>query len=351
MLNFLKKLLFLFKRPPVILITGEGRSYVIQTTFQLLKSCSEKKEVLVFESDLSESEDISRFSFYLRKSKLPILIVTHIGEIPPDRVFFDGDREKTVKIKKLSKILPERALLVLNFDDETVREIKSETNASILTYGFQERANFKASDINIDTEGTNFKINYEESIIPFWLKRLFGKKHIYSILAAASLSKINNINLVEAFQNFKDYESFPGRMQMIDGIKRSLILDDSESATPLSMLEALEILGKLNNIKGKKIAVLGDVLGVGRYTIEAHETIGEKVAKVSDLLITVGERAKFIAQGAKSKGMPSDNILQFDEINEAKKHLQDIMKEGDLILIDGSREMNMREIVKEIKAI
>ncbi len=350
MLNFFKKLLFLFKKPSIILITGEGRSYVFQTISQLLKFYPEKKEILVLESDLSKPEDMNKFSFYLRKSKLPVLIVTHIGDIPPDKLFFDGDREKTVKIRKLAKILANRGFLVLNFDDETVREIKNETEANVLTYGFQERADFKASDINIDTEGTNFKINFRESVIPFWLKRLFGKEHIYSILATASLSEINNINLIKTSQNLKDYKSLPGRMRLIEGIKRSLILDDSESATPFSMLEALKILGKLNNIKGRKIAVLGDVLGIGKYTIEAHETIGERVAKVSDLLITVGERAKFIAQGAKLKNMPGDNILQFDEINEAKKQLQDIIKEGDLILIDGSREMKMEEVVEEVKA-
>ncbi len=348
--NFLKKLLFLFKKPSIILITGEGRSYVYQTAFQLLKSYSGKEETLVFKSDLSNPEDMDKFSFYLKKSNLPVLIVTHIGDIPPDKLFFDGDREKTVKIRELAKVLPAKGFLVLNFDDETVREIKNNTKANVLTYGFQERADFKASDINIDIEGTNFKINFRERIIPFWFKRLFGKEHIYSILAAASLSEINNINLVKTSQNLKDYKSLPGRMQLIDGIKRSLIIDDSESATPLSMIEALGVLGKLNSIKGRKIAVLGDVLGIGKYTIEAHETIGEKVAKVSDLLITVGERAKFIAQGAKNKGMPADNILQFDEINEAKKRLQEIMKEGDLVLIDGSREMKMEEMVKEVKA-
>jgi len=350
MLNFFKKISFLFKKPQVILIVGKGRSYVFQTVSQLLKSYSGKKKILIFESGLSEPGELKKFSFYLRKSRLPVLIVTHSSEVPPDKFFFNSDKEETLKTKKLAEILPTYGFLILNFDDETIREIKDETRANVLTYGFQERADLKASDINVDVKGSNFKINFEENIIPFWIKKLFGKEHIYSILAAVSLSKVNNINLVNVSQSFKDYKSFPGRMRLIKGIKNSLILDDSESATYFSMLGALKILGELEEIKGRKIAVLGDVLGIGKYSIEAHETIGEKVAEISDLLVTVGLRAKFIAQGARIKGMPDSNIFQFEEINKAKKYLQDIIKEGDLILVDGSKEMKMGEVIQEIKA-
>jgi len=95
---------------------------------------------------------------------------------------------------------------------------------------------------------------------------------------------------------------------------------------------------------------LGDILGIGKYTIEAHESIGEKVTKSADLLFTVGPRAKFIAEGAIIKGMPKEKIFQFDKIEEAGIALQGERKEGDLILVDGSTEMKMEEIVEEIIA-
>lgn len=348
-MNIFKKLIFLFKRPPVILVTGKGRSCATQAISKALKSYSEKGKIKIFESDLSESKEIEKFSFLLKKSQLPILVVTHIGDIPADKDFFAGDRGETLQIRKLAKILPDRAFLILNFDDETVREIENESLARSLTYGFQERADFRASDINLNLTGTNFKVNYEGNIVPFWLKNLFGKEQIYSALTAICLGVAKNINLVEISQALGSYKSLPGKMRLIGGIKNSSVLDDSENATLFSMIEGLEILGKIE-VEGRKIAVLGDVLGIGKYTIEAHETIGEKVARVNGLLFTVGSRARFIAQGAKNKGMPEQNIFQFDNIEEAKKALQKEIKKGDLILVDGSKEMRMSEIVEEIKA-
>lgn len=348
-MNIFKKLIFLFKRPSVILVIGKGRSCATQAISKALKSYSEKGKIKIFESDLSEPKEIEKFSFLLKKSQLPILVVTHIGDIPADKDFFAGDRGETLQIRKLAKILPDRAFLILNFDDETVREIENESLARSLTYGFQERANFRASDINLNLTGTNFKVNYEGNIVPFWLKNLFGKEQIYSALTAICLGVVKNINLVEISQALGSYKSLPGKMRLIGGIKNSSVLDDSENATLFSMIEGLEILGKIE-VEGRKIAVLGDVLGIGKYTIEAHETIGEKVARVNGLLFTVGSRARFIAQGAKNKGMPEQNIFQFDNIEEAKKALQKEIKKGDLILIDGSKEMRMSEIVEEIKA-
>jgi len=202
------------KKPQIILITGGGRSRAFQAINYLLKFYPEKKDVSALESDLSKSEEMDEFSFYFKKSKSPVLVVTSTGEIPSDRFSFKGDEKEIAKIKKIAQILPSNGFLILNFDDETVREIKNGTKANVLTYGFQEKADIKVSDINIDNEGINFKINIEENIIPFWLKRtypdsaerLLTKERIYSVMAAISLGKIKNMNLVSISQNFQNYQ-------------------------------------------------------------------------------------------------------------------------------------------------
>ena len=387
-MNIFKKIIFLWKKPCVILVTGKGRSCAAEAIFQVLKShfrvkkisngvfplVNDKDKILIFETDFDKSSKVSfvkNFKFLLKKSKLPILLVTHVGEIPADKEFFAGEKKETFLMRKMAEILPVQGFLILNFDDETVREIKNETVTRSFTYGFQKGADFRATDININLEGTNFKINYEGNIVPFWLRNLFGKEQIYSVLPAIAVGIVKDINLVEIFQALKSYQSLPGKMRLIEGIKKSLILDDSENATAFSMIEALEILRKIGEEarlrqgfglrptklpsadevggQGRKIAVLGDVLGVGKYTIEAHETIGEKVAKNGNLLFAVGSRAKFIAKGARSKGMKEENIFQFNTVNEAKLRLQKEIKEGDIILVDGSKEMKMGEVIEEIK--
>ena len=345
--SILNKIDFILRKPKVIIVTGNGRLCTKEAIFQVLKEYFKiDKEVLIFETELKNSIDIKKVNFLIKNSSLPILVITHFGDIPPDKDFFAGEKEETGEIRKLAKSMPSFGYLVLNFDDETVREIKDETNLKEITFGFQERADFYASDIKING-GTNFKINYIGNVVPVWLDKVFGKEQIYSALSAAAVGTIFDLNLVEISQALKNYRSLPGKMRLIQGIKNSAILDDSESATVFSMIEAIEILGKIPNYQ-RKIAVLGDVLGIGKYTIEAHEAIGERVAKNADLLFTIGQRAKFIAEGAKMKGMDIEKIFQFDNIKEGLLKLKNEIKEKDLILIDGSKDIKMYEIIKEL---
>ncbi|MBZ9572143.1 hypothetical protein KJA15_02340 [Patescibacteria group bacterium] len=380
MFNLLSKIIFYFQKPQVIIVTGKGCSCAAEAIYQILrKSFSAtafgkgrkvkkiiddklpfnpgKNEILIFETKIKKTKTLK---FLVKNSKRPILVVTHIGEIPPGQdynppttlppsagPFFAGEKKDTEEIVKLAKILPSQGHLVLNFDDETARGIKDLTNLDALTFGFQEGADVLATDIKLNT-GTNFKLNYQGKVVPIWLDYLFGKEQIYSALSAISVGIILNLNLVEISQALKNYKSLPGKMRLIKGIKNSLILNDSQSASVFSMTEALEILGKIE-ISGKRIAVLGDILGIGKYTIGAHESIGERVAKNADLLFTIGSRAKFIAQGAYIKGMTKEKIFQFDEISQAGKTLQKEIKKGDLILVDGSKEMEMEKIIEEIR--
>jgi UDP-N-acetylmuramoyl-tripeptide--D-alanyl-D-alanine ligase len=258
-------------------------------------------------------------------------------------------REKLKNTIELAKNLSSKNYLVLNYDDETVREIDDLTNLHTFTFGFSERANFFASDLKFN-HGINFKVNYKGSVVPFWLEETFGKEQIYSVLAAVAVGTIFGKNLIEISQAMKNYKPLPGRMRLIDGINNSKILDDSESATIFSMIEAIEILGKIPSFK-RKIAVLGDVIGVGKYTIEAHESVGEKVAKNCDLLFTVGPRAKFIAKGALEKGMDDFKIFSFDKVEDVIFKLKETIKSGDIVLVDGSKEMKMSEIVDQIRKI
>jgi UDP-N-acetylmuramyl pentapeptide synthase len=203
MLNFVSKLKFLFRRPKVVVVAGNGRQTAKEAIFQVLNSRFKiDQEVLLLETDL---EDIGEIKFYLKNSSLPVLVVSHLGDIPPDKIFFAGKRNE--KIWALAKEMPSQGYLVLNFDDETVRGIKDETNLiNKLTFGFQERADFKASDICLNG-GTNFKVNHKGYVVPVWLNKLFGKEQIYAALAAASCGNIFGLNLVEVSQALKNYHS------------------------------------------------------------------------------------------------------------------------------------------------
>lgn len=202
-MNFLSKLKFFWKKPKIIIITGKGRKTAKEAICQVLKQYFQiGKEILVFETDLGNSTELKKFKFLLNNSPLAILVVTHIGDIPLDKEFFTGEWEKTSEIRKLAKIFPAQGHLILNFDDETVRKIKDETNLKELTFGFQSGADFRATDIRLNS-GTNFKINYKGSIVPIWLEKSFNKERIYTALSAAVVGVILDLNLIEISQALK----------------------------------------------------------------------------------------------------------------------------------------------------
>jgi len=312
-------------------------------------------EIFVFEIELSAFN----FPKYFKFLRPEVVVVTALGEIPARVEFFAGPKSQALqnfKVKVL-KNLPSFGHVVLNYDDETVREIKEEIGSHSLTFGFQEGADLTASDIfhqflpeNFKNSGLNFKLNFDGSAVPIWLHQVYGKLHIYSALAAAAVGLIFKLNLIEVSQALKEYKSPVLQMTLEKGVKRTWLLNDVLKASPASMFNSLLVLKELES-GGRKVAVLGDMLGVGKYTEQAHRTIGESASKFLDLLFCVGSRAKFIADEAVKRGFPKEKIFEFNTSEEAGKIIQNEIKEGDLILIKGSKEMEMEKIVKEIKEI
>lgn len=182
-INFLKKIHFYIKKPPVIIVAGEGKVLTIEAIGKVLEKY--KKKVLIFNME-SESK-LGNLEFFIKNSSLPILIVGYIGDIPLD------------KIRDFAKRLPARGYLVLNSDDETIREIKKESSARLLSFGLQLGSDFQITDIKLNA-GTNFKINHEGDIVPVWLEKLLDKEQIYSVLAAAAVGVIFDFNLIEISQ-------------------------------------------------------------------------------------------------------------------------------------------------------
>lgn len=178
----MNKLLFFFKRPPLVLVLGRGCSLAREVISKILSD----KKILIFDSLLPD--------FFLKKSKMPILVVRSIES-----------REEILKIKKIIKFLSDRGFLVLNFDDDRARELRSlAPTGRGLTYGFSKKADIQATDLNINSDGANFKINYQGNIVPFWLKNVSEKRQIYNILAAVAVGIVRNMNLVEMSQKIKE---------------------------------------------------------------------------------------------------------------------------------------------------
>jgi UDP-N-acetylmuramoyl-tripeptide--D-alanyl-D-alanine ligase len=141
-----------------------------------------------------------------------------------------------------------------------------------------------------------------------------------------------------------------GHMQLRLAVVRSengaLLLDDTYNASPESMLAALNLLDELD---GRKVAVLGDMLELGRYERGGHEMVGLRAAQVADVLLTLGERAKYIAEVARRTTGKKKLIKEFDEVDQLVEWLADNLTKEDVVLIKGSHGLRMDRIISSLE--
>src|ERR1035437_10690334 len=199
-----------------------------------------------------------------------------------------------------------------------------------------------------------FKLDYGGNSVPIMLPGIIGKSHIYPILAATAVGLARGLTLVQIIESIKYYKSPPGRMNIIDGINDSTIIDDSYNSSPTALAVALAALAEVEGEKNK-IAIIGDMMELGQYSAEEHHKAGEIVAKSidaskGDILITVGQRAKGIREGAVAAGFNPFSIISFDSSAEAAEKVKDIIKAGDVVLVKGSQSTRMERITKAIMA-
>ena len=318
-------------------------------------------EILVLEYGADKPGDIKRLA---SKFKPHIGVVTAVGEVPVHVEYFSGPEGVAKEKGRLVEALSASDFAVLNFDDLAVLEMKERTKAKVFTYGFGDGlpgqgamvrvSNFEPWIENGIPEGVSFKMNYNDSFVPFKLSGSLGKSQGYAAAAAAAVGSVLGMNLVDISEALSKYHGPNGRLKILKGIKNSIIIDDIYNASPASTHLALETLqdlpaGEAGLASKRKVAVLGDMLELGKYTIQAHQNIGNIAGSFVDLLICVGSRAKFIADSAVNQ-MSTEKIYKFETSDEAKLKVKELIKEGDLILVKGSQGIRMEKIVEEIMA-
>jgi len=305
-------------------------------------------EILILEYGVGKPGDID----YLLSIAVPnIAVVTVIGETPVHVEFYKGPAQVTEEKTKLVSSLPKNGLAVLNYDDEAVFSMSEKTEARVVTYGFHEGADiritgFKNQSHDYEPIGIAFNLEEGANFAPIEIKGAFGKGQAYAVAAVSAVGLIFGIDLAKISSLLSFYKPLPGRGRLIRGIKSAYIIDDSYNSSPLAMEEALATLGDLK--ARRKLAVLGDMSELGQYTASSHERVGCLAAGVAHLLVTVGAKAKFIAEGARKANFPAENILEFDSTEEAESEIQKLLKPGDLILIKGSQVMRMEKLTFKI---
>lgn len=311
----------------------------------------EYPEILILEMGADRPGDILYFTKFI-KSEIGIITDISISHIE----FFKNIDEVAKTKGALVRELADKSLAVLNVDNPEVAKLADQVNANLITIGFSEKAEMQATDVafiysddNVNIKGISFKLNYKGTSIPVRLNNILAKHQIYPALIAAATGNWFGLNLVEIAATLENFSSPSGRMNLVDGIKGSLIIDDTYNSSPVAVLAALETLK--DAATGRKIVALGDMLELGGETESSHRSVGKKVGEIkADIFINVGARMKFAAEELLKNGFPKENIFSFNSPLEAGKYLEKIIQPGDLILVKGSQGMRMEKVVEEIMA-
>ena len=306
---------------------------------------------LVLEVGADRPNDIKNVTKWLKPD---VVVLTAFAKVPVHIEFFKN-RDAIIREKKyLVDALKHDGVLVVNGDDDDAMKIKDQSKNISIIYGTSSLCDLIASDEQIYYEdgkptGMTFKVKYENNIVPVVVKGSLGMQNVYASLAALAAGLSQKVNLVKAGEALLNHETPKGRMRIISGIQNSVLIDDTYNSSPVAATSALNALKDIQT-KGRKIAILGDMMELGKHSVEEHYEIGKLAAQSCNILLTVGIRSRKIAEGALDAGMDDTKVFQYDNSDEVMKDMANLIQEGDTILVKGSQSMRMEKIVKAIMA-
>jgi UDP-N-acetylmuramoyl-tripeptide--D-alanyl-D-alanine ligase len=271
-------------------------------------------------------------------------VITNVGTVHAERA---GSQEIIANGKsELVEALPDYGTAILNYDDPWVRPMAEKTKAKILYYGLDPAAHIWADQIEgLGLQGIRFRLHYKNEEIHMRVP-LIGRHSVHTALRATAVGLVEGLTWQEIINGLQHGHS-QLRLAAVNAANGALILDDTYNASPDSVMAALNLLEEM---QGKKCAVLGEMLELGPYEQQGHEMVGVRAAQIVDRLIAVGERAKYIADSAQKAGLPAKAITWVSTVPDAIQVLQDSLHTDDVVLIKGSHGLHMERIVTALEA-
>jgi UDP-N-acetylmuramoyl-tripeptide--D-alanyl-D-alanine ligase len=308
---------------------------------------------LVLEVGADRPGDIRRIARWLRPD---VAVFTGVPDIPAHVEFFDTAEEVLKEKRALAEYVRPGGKLVLNGDDARAGALQGDFRGIAVTYGSESNSDFFATHDEIIYEndepvGVRFRANHGSSSIPISVRGALGRPRIFSALAAIAVGDCIGVDGVSVGRALESWEAPPGRTRLIRGLKYTTIIDDTYNSSPAAAFAALDTLAEVRT-DGRKIAILGDMLELGRHTKEAHRRVGERAGRICDMLVTVGIRSHALADAAAECGLPEERIRRYDlgEGERAAEELIPDMRKGDTILVKASQGVRLEKAVKKLMA-
>ena len=338
--------------------------------FQLLITSAQYPDWLILEIDGDRRGDFIGLSEWLHPD---ILVLTAIGEIPAHVEGFGNSDMLLEEKKTLLNAMKRDGVVIYNCDDFHARELAASSEQRKISCGIGSGSDICGNEFTILYGTSNgrqvptgmvFEITgtltntYTEKIsrenvssekpihAMVTIFNSIGVHNVYACLIATAIGHELNVSAEHIFTAFNQYETLPGRMKIISGIKDSVIIDDSYNASPVAMRESILTFLDVKTA-GRKIVVLGDMFELGKFSVEEHKKIASLVTDIS-YFISVGIRSRSIAEELLSLGFNESHVLSVDNAEGAGREVERILEYGDCVFVKGSQAMRMERTVEEI---
>lgn len=342
----------------IIGLGGENRYWwqwlrVFGRAFRLLFG-GKYPDVLVLEMAADKPGDIKYFCDFI---PIDIGVLTNVGVSHLEKF-----KTKEAVFQEKSYLLKQAKKLVVFGGDNLSRDvIEKKVKCKIYSGGFKPDNDLFVVDFEYSLDNgrsvTKFKIKYpkKQSELEGFLS-VWGRPYLQAMTISLLVGRYFDDDPQKMLAVLSQIKPIKQHLNLLPGIKRSWVIDDTYNSAPDSVREALAVIGELKG--GRKIVVLGDMLELGSVENDKHREIGAMVGQCRDVIfVAVGQRMKVAIGSFKKvfsdefKGVDlRERVHWFADANQAGKFVQDLIEEGDFILVKGSRGMKMEKVVKEIVA-
>lgn len=306
---------------------------------QTLLALEEGDEVGVIEMGMNHAGEIRALA---RMAEPEVCVITNIGEA---HIEYLGSREGILAAKsEMLEHMKPGGKVIVNGDDDMLITLKQRRD-DVITYGIGEGNDVRAIDIvDHGLAGVEFTV-VSEGINRRVFVPVPGGHMVYNALAAVCVARCFGLAMSDISDGIAAYKPIKGRMDISIG-DRLTVVDDTYNANPQSMRAAIDAVSVAH---GRKVLVLGDMFELGDNSDKYHRELGEYAAQSgAGLIIGVGESGAHLCEGAKRSG---GEALHFKTQDELLKKLSDIIRDGDTILVKGSRGMHLEHTAEALNSV
>lgn len=307
--------------------------------------------VLVLELGIDQPGDMDRLTSWLTPD---VVVLTRLPDVPTHVEYFHSPQAVIDEKMLLVHRMKPNGVLVYNADDAIIAAQLPTVRQKTLPYARYTTADVSTAKDSVYYQddipaGVRFTIKTPDDTEQIELADVVGTQFMYAVAAAVATARHLGVATQSAVAGLRKVSPPPGRMRVLPGVKGSVLIDDSYNSSPIAVEHALDTMTEVKHT-ARRVAVLGDMLELGKYSSAEHKRLGEKIARTCDMLLTVGVRARGFAEGALLGGLDESAIFQYEKTDRAGRELQQLLQPGDLVLIKGSQGMRTERIVREVMA-